>query len=102
MAIDDPAAATLEELVDISRLYLRRQCGLTTLRVTWDRAATRLRLLSPDDAEVLRSFVDLLDVIERTAPPPRQHMQVASLVDRLRDYVRSRRLPVPPPAGLPA
>jgi hypothetical protein len=79
------AGSTLADLRGVAQLYLRRQLSLMALRVNFERAATRLRLLDPEGAEVLRSFADLLDRIAEGRPAREQHLEVARVLDRF-DY----------------
>ncbi|MEQ1507697.1 MAG: hypothetical protein ABMB14_36040 [Myxococcota bacterium] len=64
------ARSTVKDLQDAGTLFLRRQCTIGVLRVNFDRAATRLRLLAPDHAEMVRGYVDDLDTI--AARPARE------------------------------
>lgn len=85
----DLVGSSLADLDGAGTLYLRRQCSLGVLRVNFDRAATRLRLVAPEEAEVVRSFAELLDRIDDRRPEAEQYAEVGRVLDRLSDWSRS-------------
>jgi hypothetical protein len=80
--MDGLAGSTLKDLADVGALYLRRQCSLGVVRVNFERAATRLRLVAPEHAEVVRSFCDLLERIADARPAGEQYAEVGKVLDR--------------------
>jgi hypothetical protein len=95
------ARSTLVDLQDTGTLFLRRQCSIGVLRVNFDRAATRLRLVAPEAARGVREYVDELDRIS-AEPANRQFGMVSGLLDQLDRWARDARSPSPVPAAAPA
>ena len=82
------AESTLKDLQDVGSLYVRKQAGLGVLRITFERAAERLRLVAPEHAEVVRSFADLLGRIDEKRPEKEQYVEVGRVLGRLDDWIR--------------
>jgi hypothetical protein len=82
------AESTLKDLQDAGSLYVRRQIGLGVVRVNFERAATRLRLVAPEHAEVVRSFADLLARIDEKRPEKEQWLEVGRVLDRYEDWLK--------------
>ena len=104
-----PDCSTLEDLQGVGSLFLRRQCSIGVLRIHFDRAATRSRLLAPDATSDLRGYTARLDDIARR-PAREQYVAVAVMLDeidrRIREPVRPATpvpelVPVEPPPGIP-
>lgn len=82
------AESTLKDLQGVGTLYVRRQCGLGVLKVTFERAAGRLRLVAPEQAEVVRSFAELFERIDRSRPAAEQFLEVGRVLDRYDDWLK--------------
>lgn len=80
--------STLVDLQDVGSLYTRKQAGLGVLRITFERAAARLRLVAPEHAEVVRSFADLLGRIDEKRPEKEQYVEVGRVLGRLDDWIK--------------
>lgn len=93
-----PARSTMQDLQDVGSLFLRRQCSIGVLRINFERAAIRLRLLAPDTVDDLRGYLGRLDEIA-ARPANEQYLAVASLLDGFDRWIRS---PVTPPRALEA
>lgn len=86
-----PARSTMEDLQGVGTLFLRRQCSLGVLRIHFERAAIRLRLLDPDSVAVVVAYVRRMDEIG-ALPEREQHVAVSAMLDRFR---RQSREPLP-------
>lgn len=93
----DPARSEVADLRGMGELYLRRQCSLMVMRIRFERAIGRLRLLAPDTGEALRAWLDRIDEIA-LLPSGSQLPAVSALLD---EFERWSRGPLTPPPREP-
>lgn len=86
--------STVEDLQGVGSLFLRRQCSIGILRINFERAATRLRILAPDAAETVREYIGQMDEIQ-AKPSKEQYVAVGSMLDRFGRWARDPKPPVP-------
>src|SRR5687768_6005526 len=98
------ARSTVEDLQGVGALFLRRQCSIGVLRINFERAASRLRILSPDTAETVRAYIGQMDEIQ-ARPSKEQYVAVGSMLDRFDAWARDprpvARKPSPAPVVAP-
>ena len=82
------AESTLKDLQDVGSLYVRKQASLGVLRITFGRAAERLRLVAPEHADVVRSFAELLGRIDEKRPEKEQYVEVGRVLGRLDAWIK--------------
>jgi hypothetical protein len=93
----DPARSEVTDLRGVGELYLRRQCSLAVVRIRFDRAATRMRLLAPDTGDALRDYVARIDEIAAGSEAS-EFGRVARLLDEFERWSRGPLVrPEPPP-----
>lgn len=89
-----------KDLQDVGVLFLRRQCSVGVLRVNFDRATTRLRWVSPESAEILRTYIAEIDKI--SARPSKEHfVAVSDLLHRFDRWIKEGAKPPVQPIAAP-
>ncbi|MEZ4236831.1 MAG: hypothetical protein R3F59_11895 [Myxococcota bacterium] len=94
------ARSTLRDLQDAGTLFLRRQCSIGVLRVNFDRAATRLRVLAPTRPRSCGVWWTRLDTIA-LGPESGRWLAVGDLLERFDRWLRAPAAPVAAPAREP-